>query len=71
MPLWLAEERNDFWERNCFDNKCRTLKVKIYNTTNNNKDPTCLVLEKPFMCNCFNCPKPFLNVFYTEEQPGP
>ena len=68
IKLWQAKEKSECYQRNCLDNACRALDIKIKNETNMDKDITCVRIHKDCTCTCLCFNRPVFYVDYVEEQ---
>lgn len=66
--LWQAKEKSGCYSRNCLDNACRAMDLKIKNETNMDKDITSVRVHKECTCTCLCFNRPTFYVDYVEEQ---
>ena len=66
-PLWKAKEKSGCCSRNCLNNQCRPMKLKIQNCSQLDEDPTCIVMEKECSCTCLCFNRPVIDVYFNED----
>lgn len=67
LKLYEAKEKSGCYSRNCLDNACRAMDLKIKNTNSLGKDITSVKIHKDCTCTCLCCNRPTFYVDYTEE----